>query len=279
MKIILGLAIAILIAGSGYAYLLIEQNQLKDQQVSDYRAQVSQLLSETETNSLARLDYEKQIGSLQSEVNTLSSQLTSVSNQLQMAQQESESPDIRALEQEIRQQLVEEFQQQDNVANAGSRTGLVKQLAAMDATERSELMSLQNRYGDFLGSLDVSDQRMDVIIGALGNVIATENAARMEVLQQVQAGQVDLAEVRDKMLGIHDQDNMLNELSYVLTEQELAAFSDYQDAQASSRIAVLGTQAGGLIQSETFYLSAGPDGSPLNGEIRILTVEPGPDNQ
>lgn len=279
MKIILGLAIAILIAGSGYAYLLIEQNQLKDQQVSDYRAQVSQLLSETETNSLARLDYEKQIGSLQSEVNTLSSQLTSVSNQLQMAQQESESPDIRALEQEIRQQLVEEFQQQDNVANAGSRTGLVKQLAAMDATERSELMSMQNRYGDFLGSLDVSDQRMDVIIGALGNVIATENAARMEVLQQVQAGQVDLAEVRDKMLGIHDQDNMLNELSYVLTEQELAAFSDYQDTQASSRIAVLGTQAGGLIQSETFYLSAGPDGSPLNGEIRILTVEPGPDNQ
>jgi len=279
MKIILSLAIAMLLVGSGYAYLLIEQNQLKDQQVSDYRAQVSQLLSKTEANSLARLDYEKQIDSLQSEVNTLSSQLTSVSNQLQMAQQESESPDIRALEQEVRRQLIAEFQQQDNVANTGSRTGLVKQLAAMDPTERSELMSMQNRYGDFLGSLDVSDQRMDVIIGALGNAIAAQNQAAMEVLQQVQTGEVSIAEVRDKMLGAHNQDNMLNELSYVLTEQELAAFGDYQDTQASSRIAELGTQAGGLIQSETFYLGAGPDGSPLNAEIRILKVESNPDNQ
>ncbi|HJO10980.1 MAG TPA: hypothetical protein QGI39_02935, partial [Gammaproteobacteria bacterium] len=98
MKIILGLVSAILIAGSGFAYQLIEQNQLKEDQLGDYRAQVSQLLSATEASSRARLEYEKQIDELQSEVNTLSSQLTAVSNQLLTAQQES--PDTRALEQE-----------------------------------------------------------------------------------------------------------------------------------------------------------------------------------
>ena len=130
MKIILSFAIAILLVTSAYAYRLSEQNQLKQQQVNGYREQVSQLLSETEATSRARLEYEKQIDSLQSEVNTLNSQLTSVSSQLQLAQQQS--PDIQALEQEIRQQVIAQYQQRDNRAATGSRAGLTKQLASMD---------------------------------------------------------------------------------------------------------------------------------------------------
>ena len=87
MKMLLGLAIAILLVGGGYGYQLVGQNQLQEQQVSDYRAQLRQLLTETETSSLARLDYEEQIDKLQREVNVLNSQLRSASAQLALAQQ------------------------------------------------------------------------------------------------------------------------------------------------------------------------------------------------
>lgn len=273
MKILLGVAITIALVGSGYAYQLIEQNQLKEQQVGDYKAQLGQLLAETEANSLARLDYEKQIDSLQMEVNMLNSQLSALSGQLTQAQEGA--TDVQALEREIRQQVATEYQQRqrDNQAS-GSRTSLARQLAQMEPMERSEFMSMQNRYGDFIGSLDVSDERMDVIIGALGNVIATENQARMELLQQVQAGEVSLEALSEQILEVHDSDAQLNELSYVLTADELAAFSEYQEKQGNSRIAILGGQAGGVQESQTFFAGSSADGSPLQGEIRILRVAP-----
>ena len=64
MKIVLVLALAILLIGSGYAYQLTEQNRLKEQQVSDYQVQVEQLLSEVEANGRARLQYQWQIDEL-----------------------------------------------------------------------------------------------------------------------------------------------------------------------------------------------------------------------
>ena len=273
MKILLGVAITIALVGSGYAYQLIEQNQLKEQQVGDYKAQLGQLLAETEANSLARLDYEKQIDSLQMEVNMLNSQLSALSGQLTQAREGA--TDVQALEREIRQQVATEYQQRqrDNQAS-GSRTSLARQLAQMEPMERSEFMSMQNRYGDFIGSLDVSDERMDVIIGALGNVIATENQARMELLQQVQAGEVSLEALSEQILEVHDSDAQLNELSYVLAADELAAFSEYQEQQGNSRIAILGGQAGGVQESQTFFAGSSADGSPLQGEIRILRVAP-----
>ena len=271
MKILLGLAIAMLLVGGGYGYELVRQNQSQEQQVGDYRAQLRQLLTETETSSLARLDYEEQIDKLQREVNVLNSQLRSASAQLALAQQGS--TDIPALEREIRQQVAAEYRQQRDNEPAGSRTSLAKQLAQMEAMERSEFMSMQNRYGDFIGSLDVSDERMDVIIGALSNVIATENQARMELIQQVQSGEVSLETLPDKMMGVHDQESQLDELSYVLTEDELAAFSEYQDQQGGARIQLLSGPGGSVQESQTFFVGTGADGSPVSGEIRILRVE------
>ena len=156
MKISLILLIAMLVIGSAYGYQLLQRSQLSERQVSDYQAQVSQLLSQTEINSLARLEYQKQSDSLQSEVNTLRSQLRAVSSELQLTQQES--PDRRALEQEIRQQLTAEFQRRNDNNATGSRINLVKQLAAMDSVGRSEFMSMHNRYvvspGRFVGGVD-----------------------------------------------------------------------------------------------------------------------------
>ena len=271
MKILLGLAIAMLLVSGGYAYQLSGQNQLKEQQVSDYKAQLRQLLADTEANSLVRLDYEKRIDALQREVNVLNSQLSSTASQLQIAEQGS--TDTQALEREIRQQVAAEYQKRRDNTPAESRYGLAKQLAQMDRMERSEFMSMQNRYGDFIGSLDVSDERMDVIIGAFSNVIATENQARMELIQQVQSGEVSLEALPDKMMGVHDRVSQLDELSYVLTEDELAAFSEYQDQQGGARIQLLSGPGGSVQESQTFFVGSGADGSPLSGEIRILRVE------
>ena len=113
-------------------------------------------------------------------------------------------------------------------------------------------------------------------------MIASQDSARMEVMQQIQSGEVGLEQVRDKMLGVHDQESQLNELSYVLTEDELNAFSDYQDAQTNQgvmRFATGGTSPDGSLQNETFFVGTGPDGAPVNGEIRIMSLETdGPDN-
>ena len=272
MKILLSLAIVMLLVSGGYAYQLSAQNQLKEQQVNDYRAQLGQLLTETEDSSLARLDYEQQIDSLQTEVNILNSQLRSAAGQLALGQQGS--TDVRALERDIRRQVAAEYRQQRDNEPTGSRTSLAKQLAQMEAIERSEFMSMQNRYGDFIGSLDVSDERMDVIIGALSNVIATENQARMKLIQQVQSGEVNLEALGEQMLAVHDQEAQLNELSYVLTADELAAFSEYQDQQGNRRIEIRGGPAGSVQESQTFFVGSGADGSPVTGEIRILLAEP-----
>jgi len=227
MKIVL--VLAMLLIGGGYAYRLTEQNQLNDQQVSDYQVQVGQLLSEIEANSRTRQQYQRHIDDLQGEANSLSSQLTSVANQLRQAQQGS--ADIQVLEQELRQQLSVEFLQAGAGSSPGLRTVLVKQLASMEPTERAEFLSMQNRYGDFLGSLDVSDERMEVITGAFANMLAVEKQEREEVRQQSREGQLDSANFREQWMRIGSQEAQLNEMSYVLAEQELAAFSDYQESE------------------------------------------------
>ena len=228
MKIVLILALTILLIGSGYAYRLTEQNRLKEQQVSDYQAQVGQLLSEIEANSRTRLQYQRQISDLQDEVNYLSSQLTSVANQLLQVQQGS--ADIEVLELALRSQLSAKFQQSGAGSVPGLRTVLVKQLLSMEPTERAEFLSLQNLYGEFIGSLDVNDERIELITGTLAHMLAVEKQEREKVLQKIREGLLDPDIIGELWILIGSQESQLNEMSNVLTEQELTAFSDYRES-------------------------------------------------
>jgi len=226
MKIVL--VLAMLLIGGGYAYRLTEQNRLKEQQVSDYQVQVGQLLSEIEADSRARLQYQRQIDDLQDEVNYLSNQLASVANQLLQVQQGS--ADIQVLERALSQQLGMEFQQSGAGSVPGLRTVLVKQLLSMEPTKRAEFLSLQNLYGEFLGSLDVGDERMELITGALAHMLAIEKQEREKVLQQIREGLLDPDIIGELWIRIGSQESQLNEMSNVLTEQELTAFSDYRES-------------------------------------------------
>lgn len=271
MKELLGITFLLFLVSSGFAFQLLQKNQFKDQQEIAYQEQLSKLLLEIENNSRERLGFEREKNRLQSEVSILNSQLTSVSDELQQTQNGSQ--DIQQIESEIRRHLVEEFRQREH-ESADSRIGMVRQLAEMDSMERSEFMSMQNRYGGFLGELDVDDARMETIVQALNNMIATENQARMEVMQQLQRGEVAMEELRTRMQGIHDQENQLNELSYVLSEDELALFSDYQGNRARPAMATFGAAPNGVRQNQSFFIGSEVDGSPGTSEIRIMAIEP-----
>ena len=94
---------------------------------------------------------------------------------------------------------------------------------------------MQNRYGDFLELLDVDDERMELIIGALTNMLAVEKQEREEYRQQRRERLRDSTNRRDRWMEIGSRESRLSEMSFVLTEQELAAFADYQQSGRTPR--------------------------------------------
>ena len=121
------IVIAVILSISGaYGYNFYQQGHLRQQQLADYEKHVKQLLLQVEATSRRRLDYEKQIGQLESELIKLSSQLTSVLNQLQIAESQTD-PDYRELETAIRRRITDEFQQEADRSPANSRLNLVRQ--------------------------------------------------------------------------------------------------------------------------------------------------------
>ncbi|NQV69418.1 MAG: hypothetical protein HQ498_05270 [Pseudohongiella sp.] len=255
MKAIIVIAFLVFCTGGIFAFNSLQKSKLLQQQLVDYERQVTQLLSQVESNSRRRLDSEKQIQDLKSQLTTSNSQLTALSNQLQTSQQQL-NPDYQQLEDEIRQQLSSQMQQQsatsDANSDANSRVNLLKQLAALDPVELGELMSLQGQFGGFLQSLNVSDERMEVIVGALDNLIADQNQARMDLALEMQSlpADVDRRDVRFQMRAIMGPEAQREALAYELSESELDAFAEFQSEQQKQN------------STSTFTSGIGPGGNP-----------------
>lgn len=257
MKAIIVIAFLVFCTGGIFAFNSLQKSKLLQQQLVDYERQVTQLLSQVESNSRRRLDSEKQIQDLKSQLTTSNSQLTALSNQLQTSQQQL-NPDYQQLEDEIRQQLSSQMQQQSATSDANSdanpRVNLLKQLTALEPMELSELMSLQGQFGGFLQSLNVSDERMEVIVGALSNLIADQNQARMELALEMQSlpPNVDPRDVRFQMRSIMDPASQLEILAYDLTESELDALAEFQRGQQNTS----------RVSSRVYSSNPGPGGNP-----------------
>jgi len=234
MKILISTVIATLGLGGAYSYSLYQRNQLQQQQLNDYQLHVEQLLTQVEGNSLQRLDYEEQIEELESELTMVSSQLTAASNQLQVAQTQSD-PDYQRVESEIRRQVRQEFQQQIQESPEQARVNLVKELAALDPVELGEIMTLQGQFGGFLQSLDVSDERMEVIVSALGNLIADQNQQRMDLMMDARSQGTGRREIRGDLFAINSPEAQLEALAFDLTEEELDLLSEFQTNRGNQR--------------------------------------------
>lgn len=247
MKISILVAVIILGAGGAFAFSSLQQGKLQAQRLADYEKQVTQLLSQVETNSMRRLEYEKQIQQLQSQLTTTNSQLTALSNQLS-ASRDQINPDYQKLEADIRQQLSREMrqQQQSTDSNTDSRVSLVKQLSALDPVELGELMSLQGQFGGFLQSLNVGDERMEVIVGALSNLIGEQNQLRRNLAMEMQSQQQGSSrrEVRALMRDVNSPEAQREALSYALTDAELDSLAEYQSQQQTRGRAFIANPGG-----------------------------------
>jgi len=237
MKTVLVIAAIILTISGAYAFNAFQQSRLNERQLVDYEKHVKQLLSQVEANSLQRLAYAKQIGELESELIMLTSQLTSVLNQLQVAQSQAD-PDYQELEAEMRRRITNEFQAVAESNPSDSRLNLVRQLTSMDPVELGEIMSIQGQFGGFLEALDVSDERMGIIVDALGNLIAEQNQARMNLMMEVRSQDLNPRDMRSQMRAISSPVAQLETLSFVLTDNEMSVLQDFQTTQAEQRSAV-----------------------------------------
>lgn len=280
MKISILVAVIILGAGGAFAFSSLQQGKLQAQRLADYEKQVTQLLSQVETNSMRRLEYEKQTQQLQSQLTTANSQLTALSNQLS-ASRDQINPDYQKLEADIRQQLSREMrqQQQSTDSNTDSRVSLVKQLSALDPVELGELMSLQGQFGGFLQSLNVGDERMDVIVDALSNLIADQNQARRELAMEMRSQQQDSSrrEVRALMRNISSPEAQREALSYALTGAELDSLAEYQSQQQPMSRAFI-TNPGAVGRPQVFndgsIIYSVQGGAGNSDAIRLSPVSP-----
>lgn len=273
------LSLAAVAVGGIVAFTEWQRHQRQEQQLQAYAQHVQLLLGEVENTSLRRIDAEKQLTELRNSFAELRNQLTSVNDNLQVAQ-ERINPEYEAMEQRIRREVRSELQAQRPVAVANSKSDLLRQLAQLDPVEASELMTLQSMYGGFLQALDVDDTRLDVIVDGLSNMIADQNQARMDLMLQMQQDTANSnpRQIRQQMQAINSPETQAEALSYVLTDDEMDLFNQFQASQpqpAILRSVISGTDGSGTTtESRVFIGSPAGINSSGNLNFEIITAEP-----
>jgi len=257
MKVLFGLSLTAVTLLGAFTFSEMQQSKLLSQQIRDYERQNSQLLTQIENNSLHNIEAEKALRDLQSELNNRDNQLTSLSRRLETAQQKID-PDYQQIESRIRQQLTREIQASNDASRLDPRIATLNQLNEFDPQVMGEILSLNAQFGGFLRELNVSDERKEVVIDALHNLIVEQNQARSELILGLQNDpQASVrGELRRQMREISEPAAQLEALSYDLTESELDAFAQYQEQMQNSSVTFRGI--GGASG-----LSAGPAGGPI----------------
>ena len=214
------------------------------QQISNFESYVADLQTELESQGSNQVDYETQINSLLRELQTSANRISSLEAELANAKDQID-PDIANLEQQIRDRVILELQQ--NPRQTLSRTELVKQLNNLNPEELGQLMSLQGMYGGFLQRLDVDEDRMEVLIDGLGNVIEEQNQRRFEIINEMRNNPDNIENIRREMFAANGPDAQRDALSFLLTDEEMAQYDEFREEQRQS----------GFTQSQAISLGGG----------------------
>jgi len=235
MKVLIAVSLVSISLVGAFAFGELQQRKLLTQQIDNYARQNSQLLTQIENNSLQKLEATKTLRSLQSELSSRDSQLAALSRQLETVQQQID-PDYQQIETRIRQQLSREIQASNNMLNPDPRITVIKQLSELDPMVMGEIMALNAQYGEFIKELDVSEERKEVVINALHNLITDQNQAQSEFMLQMQADPqaVNRGDLRLQMQTIYSPEVQLEALSYDLTESELNTFNEFQEQRRNT---------------------------------------------
>ena len=216
-----------------YGIVLINENNTQQEQLADYQQHDEQLLSDIENSTLDRLSLEQQLEELRNDLLSQNSQISTVSQQLDEARLQI-NPDYQQIENDLRLRLTREISQElqaRNNSQENPQLNLLKQLGELAPDEFRQLISLQTQFGGYLQSLDISDVRMELVVGALSNMIEEQTQVTRDFVSQMQSqdqgdGFNPLA-MRSQIMEINSPESQIETLSYSLNQQELDAFSDY----------------------------------------------------
>ncbi|MDG2421770.1 MAG: hypothetical protein P8N40_08730 [Gammaproteobacteria bacterium] len=213
---------------------LYQQSIVDNDLLVSYKEHVQRLLSQAEENSKDRIAQEKKLAKLREEINDLNNKIATLSNQSTITE-ERFPPDYRELESELRQQIIYEYELDSANENSDSRLELIDEITSLDPDALNEIMSLQRQFGPFLQSLDVSEGRMEEIVGVLTNYVAGQTQARQQVLLQANSEQIGRREIGTQMRAIMDTTVMYEALSYDLSQSEILLLQQTHSEQETFR--------------------------------------------
>lgn len=183
------------------------------------------------------------------------------------------------MEARIRQQINTEVRASNVATNSDPRISLLKQLSELDPMTMGEIFAVNAQYGEFIQSLNVCEERLDVVINALQNMIADQNQAQSEIMLEYQADPETIinGDLRQQMQEISSTESQLEALACDLSESELDAFTEVQEQRQSnfSPFSIVGGTVDSFVDGPIFL---GGDviqsGSGQYRAIQILPIDP-----
>jgi len=266
---ILSISATLLLSASAFAaFQLYSHMSLQAEQIASYESFVSDLQAELDSTAQERVDYESRLAEMGRELVSAQEAIRGLNDELELAREQI-NPDVYLMEQEIRERVIREVVQE--AERTPSRYEISEQLSRLDPEEMRQVMSMQGRYGEFLSALDVSEGRKEVIVDALINMMTDQDQQRRELIAQNAGNQQGRRELRREMLAISSPDAQVEALSYVLDDNEMAAFESFQEEQREQRRTtstsfISGSARGPVRVNETTTTDA-------NGQIETRIIE------
>jgi len=266
---ILSISATLLLSASAFAaFQLYSHMSLQAEQIASYESFVSDLQAELDSTAQERVDYESRLAEMGRELVSAQEAIRGLNDELELAREQI-NPDVYLMEQEIRERVIREVVQE--AERTPSRYEISEQLSRLDPEEMRQVMSMQGRYGEFLSALDVSEGRKEVIVDALINMMTDQDQQRRELIAQNAGNQQGRRELRREMFAISSPDAQVEALSYVLDDNEMAAFESFQEEQREQRRTtstsfISGSARGPVRVNETTTTDA-------NGQIETRIIE------
>ena len=233
-KIILSVAALLLSVSALATYQLYTRTSLQAEQIASFESYISDLQIELEGFADQRVGYESRLSELSRELVLAETTIKGLNEDLELAR-ELISPDVYVMEQEIRQRIIREVEAQQELGQSPSRYDVQDQLAKLDRDEMRRITSMQSAYGGFLANLDVSEERREVIVDALIDLMADQQQQRRELFSVPREERGSRQEMRQALSAITAPEAQAAAMSYVLDEREMVVFEAFQAEQELQR--------------------------------------------
>jgi hypothetical protein len=203
-------------AGAGLlAYLQYAEIQQLQRQLELQDTWRAQLLERVELNTSQRLDFERQIATLERNLSSANNQLTNMSLALQEAR-ENVDHDIDSIREVIRSEVEQELQSEQ----PASIQALIARTMTPERMEQQARLQVTMQYGEFLSELDTDADRK----AQLQKFLIEITTHQVEMSSRFAAGKIELEE----MSAATGPDFLADQLSSVLTAEEMNQFKEYE---------------------------------------------------